>query len=159
MYDIHSKRRSDLDFWQGRRRSAGIDYASSWIICECCLHLQARICAPPKLSLEQLDSNDGKHEEKEDGDHQDVPNVLHGGHHALHHMLQPSCSVDGSRKKKHEWCSSETNKKHLTSVVWELVWPSGPSPLTQPQSWEKEFPPNLSNQPEKKGNMADPNHE
>ena len=83
-------------------------------------HLYARICAPSKPSLEQLDSDDGKHEEEEEGHRQDVPNVLHGGHHALHYVLQASCSVDCSRKRKHE-LSSDIKNKHLTSAVSELV--------------------------------------
>ena len=85
-----------------------------------CHYLYARICAPSKPSLKQLDSHDSKHEEEEERHHQDVPNVLHGGHHALHYVLQASCSVDCSRKQKHE-LSSDIENKHLTSAVSELV--------------------------------------
>ena len=79
-------------------------------------HLHHGICAPSKPSFEQLDANDGKHEEEKQSDHQDVPDVLHGGDHALHHMLQAGRSVDRSAK------TDETHPKtSLTSTASELV--------------------------------------
>ena len=59
-------------------------------------HLHVPVGAIPEASLEQLDPDDGKHEEEEDGDEEDVPNVLHSDDHTLHHVLQTLRSVDRS---------------------------------------------------------------
>ena len=63
-------------------------------------HLHVPVGAIPEASLEQLDPDDCEHEEEEDGDEEDVPNVLHSHNDALHHMLQTLGSVDGSAKVK-----------------------------------------------------------
>ena len=63
-------------------------------------NLHASVAAHPEASLEQLDANDGKHEEEEDGDEEDVADVLHSHDHALHHVLQTLRSVDRSAKEK-----------------------------------------------------------
>ena len=63
-------------------------------------HLHEAVTAHPEASLEQLDADDGEHEEEEDGDEEDVPDVLHSHNDALHHMLQTLGSVDGSAKVK-----------------------------------------------------------
>ena len=57
-------------------------------------HLHVAVTAHPEASLEQLDADDGEHEEEEDGDEQDVADVLHRHDHALHHVLQPLSAVD-----------------------------------------------------------------
>ena len=49
-----------------------------------------------KSNLEELDPDDGEHEEQEDGDQDDVSDGLHSHDDALHHVLQPLGSVDGS---------------------------------------------------------------
>ena len=63
-------------------------------------HLHVPVGAIPEASLEQLNPDDGKHEEEEDGHEEDVPDVLHSHNHALHHVLQTLGSVDGSKKEK-----------------------------------------------------------
>lgn len=63
-------------------------------------HLHVSITAHPEASLEQLDANDCEHEEEEDGDEEDVADVLHSHDDALHHVLQTLGSVDGSAKVK-----------------------------------------------------------
>ena len=62
------------------------------------LSLHAPVAAHPEASLEQLDANDGEHEEEEDGDEQDVADVLHRHDHALHHVLQALGAVDRPKK-------------------------------------------------------------
>ena len=52
-----------------------------------------------KSNLEELDPDDGEHEEQEDGDQDDVADGLHSHDDALHHVLQPLGSVDGSANK------------------------------------------------------------
>ena len=52
-----------------------------------------------KSNLEELDPDDGEHEEQEDGDQDDVSDGLHSHDDALHHVLQPLGSVDGSANK------------------------------------------------------------
>ena len=52
-----------------------------------------------KSNLEELDPDDGEHEEEEDGDQDDVSDGLHSHDDALHHVLQPLGSVDGSANK------------------------------------------------------------
>ena len=64
------------------------------------LGLHAPVAAHPEASLEQLDANDGKHEEEEDGDEEDVADVLHSHDDALHHVLQTLGSVDRSANAK-----------------------------------------------------------
>ena len=64
-------------------------------------HLHVPVCAIPEASLEQLDPDDGKHEEEEDGDEEDVADVLHSHDDALHHVLQTLGSVDRSAKVKY----------------------------------------------------------
>ena len=61
-------------------------------------NLHVPVGAIPETSLEQLDPDDGKHEKEEDGDEEDVPNVLHSDDHTLHHVLQTLRSVDRSAK-------------------------------------------------------------
>ena len=63
-------------------------------------HLHVPVCAIPEASLEQLDPDDSKHEEEEDGDEEDVPNVLHSDDHTLHHVLQTLRSVDRSANRR-----------------------------------------------------------
>ena len=64
------------------------------------LSLHAPVAAHPEASLEQLDTNDGEHEEEEDGDEEDVADVLHSHDDALHHVLQTLGSVDRSANAK-----------------------------------------------------------
>ena len=52
-----------------------------------------------KSNLEELDPDDGEHEEQEDGDQDDVSDGLHSHDDALHHVLQPLGSVDSSANK------------------------------------------------------------
>ena len=61
-------------------------------------NLHVPVGAIPEASLEQLDPDDSEHEEEEDGDEEDVPNVLHSDDHTLHHVLQTLGSVDRSAK-------------------------------------------------------------
>ena len=75
-------------------------------------HLHASITAHPEAPLEQLDANDGKHEEEEDGDEEDVADVLHSHNDALHHVLQTLGSVDRSAKVK---CCKFTKRIQLKS--------------------------------------------
>ena len=63
-------------------------------------NLHVPVGAIPEASLEQLNPDDGKHEEEEDGHEEDVPDVLHSHNHALHHVLQTLGSVNGSEKEK-----------------------------------------------------------
>ena len=59
-------------------------------------NLHVPVGAIPEASLEQLDPDDSEHEKEEDGDEEDVPNVLHSDDHTLHHVLQTLRSVDRS---------------------------------------------------------------
>ena len=59
-------------------------------------NLHVPVGAIPEASLEQLNPDDSEHEEEEDGDEEDVPNVLHSDDHTLHHVLQTLRSVDRS---------------------------------------------------------------
>ena len=52
--------------------------------------------ARDKSNLEELDPDDGEHEEEEDGDQDDVSDGLHSHDDALHHVLQALGTVDGS---------------------------------------------------------------
>ena len=63
-------------------------------------NLHSSIITSPEPALEELDADDGEHEEEEDGDEEDVPNVLHSDDHTLHHVLQTLCSVDRSAKEE-----------------------------------------------------------
>ena len=62
-------------------------------------NLHSSIITSPEPALEELDADDGEHEEKEDGDEQDVADVLHRHDHALHHVLQPLSAVDRPKKR------------------------------------------------------------
>ena len=64
-------------------------------------NLHSSIITSPEPALEELDADDGEHEEEEDGDEEDVPDVLHSHNDALHHVLQTLGSVDGSAKVKY----------------------------------------------------------
>ena len=59
-------------------------------------NLHVPVGAIPEASLEQLDPDDSEHEEEEDGDQDDVADGLHSHDDALHHVLQPLGTVDGS---------------------------------------------------------------
>ena len=61
------------------------------------LFVHAEVRAHEELALEQLDADDTKHEDEEDGDGHDVTDGLDGHDHTLDNLLESRSSVDGSQ--------------------------------------------------------------
>ena len=62
--------------------------------------VHAQVRADEELPLEQLNPDDSKHEDEQDGDGHDVADTLDGDDHALNHLFQSRSSVDGSQGTK-----------------------------------------------------------
>ena len=77
--------------------------------------VHAQVRADEELPLEQLNPDDSKHEDEQDGDGHDVADTLDGDDHALNHLLQSRSSVDGSQGTKNSENTKnfeETNLKN-----------------------------------------------
>ena len=61
-------------------------------------HLHVPVGAIPEPSLEQLNPDDGEHEEQEDSDQHNVSDGFHCHDDALDHMLQSFGSINSSRE-------------------------------------------------------------
>ena len=98
-------------------------------------YLHAPVTTHPEASLEQLDANDGKHEEEEDGDEEDVADVLHSHNDTLHHVLQTLCSVDRSAKRSNFLQVHKVQAKNTIQtgqgkkiVCFDMLWKLSKAP-------------------------------
>ena len=90
------------------------------------MNLHSSIITSPEPALEELDADDGEHEEEEDGDEQDVADVLHRHDHALHHVLQALGAVDRPKKRilSKKW-SKQIVREYEVRKHWLVTWGDG----------------------------------
>ena len=70
--------------------------------------------AHEELSLEQLDADDGKHEDEEESDEDNVADGLDGHDDALNDMLEALGSIDGSERTEYTQYPKNLHHRYST---------------------------------------------
>ena len=73
--------------------------------------------AHEELPLEQLDTDDSKHEDQEESDEDDIADGLDGNNDALNNMLEALGSIDGSERTEYTQYPENLHHRYSTRTA------------------------------------------